>query len=207
MTTIAIDVQPQQKFSRTFTENNKFVNVQHIVSELNKQALFSQHRVLIRSENKAYQNTDGAVMADNVSLSRSVVASAKYKLLHGLPSQNDYDYTVHIDDTAMHAANQQQVEIAGLIEWLHAQEASRIVIGGMPIEECLQTTVIELCMQGGWEVIVNLSACRGYMPETMIKAVCNMRRAGAKVISDTPEVLHTLFPYSLNAHGQQSKIA
>ena len=208
MTTITIDIQPQQKFSRPSDNQLKMSNVQYIVSELNKQAALGSRRVLVRLDDETSRYNANGKTVDPVRLSRYVASNAKYKLLNGLPELEEYDFTVHVNNAQLANAgacfaDAQQQQTTGLIEWLKAQHTTMIVIGGLPVEECLQKTVLQLCEHTGWDVVVNLPACRGYAPESMFKAVCAMRRAGAKVINDVAD----MFNYSMNMPTAQSKLA
>ena len=57
----------------------------------------------------------------------------------------------------------------GAIEFLRANGVSTVLVGGLATDYCVCTTALQL-RRAGFEVIVNLGACRGITEQTCAQA-------------------------------------
>ena len=62
-----------------------------------------------------------------------------------------------------------------------------MVVGGLATDFCVKTTVLQL-NQAGFDVIVNLAACRGVATESTTAACQEMLELGIKLISNSAEL-------------------
>lgn len=213
MTTIAIDLQPQCRFSCHAANDTAHVyQPEQIVAELNQQAQYADLRLLVENTSAISHTLCNSVnnhiktatshqyfIFDKLSrLQHKAEQCRGLHFLSGLPCPADYDHEIETEaneNTSACFHDTQQSRSTGLLEWLFAQQTHTIIIGGLATEHAIRKTASQLCWYGGsWNVIVNLAACRGYTPEGIIQAVYDMRHAGVTVINDSselPALLHT----------------
>ncbi|MEI6378811.1 MAG: isochorismatase family protein [Candidatus Falkowbacteria bacterium] len=115
------------------------------------------------------------------------------QLLDGLPPISGYDFMVWkgIEDD-MHPYGACYHDLAkklstGLIEWLTCQRISTVIVGGLATDYCVLETVLEL-LEAGFEVVVNLGACRGVATDTTDTAIKKMIKHGAIIIQSSQEL-------------------
>lgn len=205
MTTIAIDIQPQCRFSCFAANDQQCVHQpENIVPELNRQARFAQKRVLVENTSTAKETLCASLCGGQEHAARNLftfslenhfpnAASCRgTHLLKGLPCPADYDHAVETEgDKAASACfhDSKESRSTGLIEWLYAQNAQTIILGGLATEHAVLETAQHLAWYNdNWHIIVNLAACRGYTPEATLKAVFALRQAGITVVTDTDEI-------------------
>jgi nicotinamidase/pyrazinamidase len=122
-----------------------------------------------------------------------IVGTKGNQLIPGLPNEGDYDLLVekgidplkHPYGACFHDLAER--ESTGAIEWLHAKQINVVIVGGLATDYCVKTTVLQLC-KAGFEVIVNLAACRGVESESTRLAYDKIRDAGAHLIIDSREL-------------------
>ena len=221
MTTIAIDLQPQCLFSCYAANDERHVHQpEQIVDELNRQARHAQLRLLVENISAAQstlcagltgnqphpQHSRQYFMFDRIShLLHKVEQCRGLHFLPGIPCPADYNHEIEIEGDGslsayFHDAGQKRS--TGLMEWLFANQASTIIIGGLATEYAIRKTACQLRWYGhNWQVIVNLAACRGYTPEGILRAVADMRQAGVVVVNDGNELENML---SKQAHQDQA---
>ena len=61
----------------------------------------------------------------------------------------------------------------GLIEWYQAKGISTVIVGGLATNYCVGETVIDLSL-AGFQVILNLGACKGIGTADELTAYVNM---------------------------------
>jgi nicotinamidase/pyrazinamidase len=76
----------------------------------------------------------------------------------------------------------------GLIEFLHASHIRVVIIGGLATDYCVKVSVLQLC-QAGFQVWVNLAACRGLDEQTMALAIERMEAVGARMFMSSAQML------------------
>lgn len=198
MTTIAIDIQPQYRFSCMAANENRFLHhPEDIVDELNRQARFADKRVLIENAGSAAGvfcqecieaplNRSGLVFNQNRDNCR------RNHLFSGLPSPADYDHVIETDGDYRHGVcfhDTSELVSTGLLEWLRKNGADTVIIGGLATEDAVTHTAQQLRYYSHrLHIIVNLSACCGYTPETTLKAIRNLREQGITVATHSAEI-------------------
>ena len=206
MTIIAIDLQPQCRFSCFAANDQQCVHrPENIVPELNRQARFAQKRLLVENVSPAQKTLCASLcggannqMYNTFTFSRESQFAHRAEscrgshLLKGLPNPADYHHAVEVEGDESGSAcfhDTKENRSTGLIEWLHAQDAQTIIIGGLAMEHAVLETAIHLnWYSDNWHVIVNLAACSGYTPESTLKAVYALREAGITVVSSSEEL-------------------
>ena len=108
------------------------------------------------------------------------------ELLDGLPHPSQYDYFVWKGmEPDMHPYGGCFHDIAekmstGAAEFLKQKGITTVIIGGLATDYCVKTTALQLA-RAGFNVIVNLEACRGIAPDTTAAAIDEMKKAGITV--------------------------
>jgi nicotinamidase/pyrazinamidase len=68
----------------------------------------------------------------------------------------------------------------GVIEFLKSRGIENIIAGGLATDYCVKNTAIQL-RKAGFNVIVNLEACRGIADDTILSAIDEMKKSGITV--------------------------
>ncbi len=74
----------------------------------------------------------------------------------------------------------------GVIEFLRCRGISTVICGGLATDYCVKTTALQL-RRAGFEVIVNLAACRGIAAGTVAAALREMAEAGFVTVASAAE--------------------
>ncbi|QEY26938.1 isochorismatase family protein [Neisseria zalophi] len=206
MTIIAIDLQPQCRFSCFAANDQQCVHQpESIVPELNRQARLAHKRVLVENVSNPKDTLCASLcggvdnlLPNSFTFSRETHFTIQAEacrgkhLLKGLPSGADYDHAIEVDGEETGSAcfhDTKEKHSTGLIEWLHTQQADTIILGGLATEYAVLETALHLdWYNDNWHIIVNLSACRGYTPEATLKTVSLLRQAGITVVFDTEDL-------------------
>lgn len=206
MTVIAIDIQPQYRFSCTAANEQRFLHQpEKIVAALNSQARLADKRALV--ENIAPDTgllcrncIDAPLNRSGFVFNRELGRCRSTHLFHGLPCPADYDFSVETDRHYRHGAcfhDSGELHSTGLMEWIHAHYADTVIIGGLATEEAVCNTAKQLMWYNNdIHVIVNLSACCGYSPQSTIEAIRSMRATGVTVVTDASSLPEALGRYS-----------
>ncbi|WP_373742015.1 isochorismatase family protein [Neisseria sp.] len=208
MAIVAIDIQPQYRFSCMAANEKRFlIRPESIVGELNRQAQFADKRLLVENttihnealchirihkENELPTDRASFIFNRNRYFSDCNSGCRARELLNGLPFQADYDHSVEVAGSHNFGAcfhDAEEKRSTGLIEWLYAQNADTVIIGGLATEEAVADTAKQLSWYNNdLHIIVNLAACCGYTPETTIETVYKMREAGITVVTETAQL-------------------
>ena len=202
-TTASFDVDPQRGFTPLCPNELPVTEGEQIAGELNKQAQFGCYR-LVSKDNHPAKAPWMATSADQVMTPVSgdypsldiqwpahcVVGTEGNRLIPGLPEESAYDQLIekgvdplrHPYGACYHDLFES--ESTGVIEWLRERHIKTLIVGGLATDYCVKITVLQLC-RAGFNVIVNLAACRGIAAETCITAHQEMRTAGAQLIADS----------------------
>ncbi len=108
------------------------------------------------------------------------------ELLDGLPHPSEYDFFVwkgmepdmHPYGACYH--DLEEKNSTGVIEFLIMKKITHIIVGGLATDYCVKTTALQL-KKAGFEVTVNLEACRGISVDTIEGALEEMKNAGITV--------------------------
>lgn len=212
MTIIAIDLQPQCRFSCHAANDARHVHQpERIVPELNRQAQYAHLRLLIENTSEMRDSLCESLLGRHAAMTagrgyfmfdktshflRKTEQCLGLHFLSGLPCPADYNHEIATEGNDSFSAcfhDAAQKRSTGLLEWLYAHEARTIIIGGLATEHAVRKTANQLRWYGNnWNVIVNLAACRGYTPNSTIQAVYDMRHAGVTVVRDSSELADVL---------------
>ncbi|WP_025565838.1 isochorismatase family protein [Psychromonas sp. SP041] len=205
-TTASFDVDPQCGFTPLCPDELPIVEGDLIADELNAQAHFAQYRVVSKDCHPAkapwIANSPEEIMSpvegEYPSLdikwpAHCVVGTKGNTLIPGLPQESSYDFLVEKGiDPLMHPYGAcyhdlGEREGTGVIEWLLSKNIITVIVGGLATDYCVKTTVLQLC-KAGFQVIVNLAACRGVDSETTEIACKEMQDAGVILITNSQEL-------------------
>ncbi len=200
----SIDVDPQKTFSPLCPNELPVTEGDQIAEALNNQAKLAAFRILTKDAHPAnavwvvdsHSDMLKPLDYDNADLtwvSHAVPGTEGFETIPGLPEITEYDHVIWKGiEPDMHPYGACFHDFAGklstgLIEWLKVKGVSRVLVGGLATDYCVKTTALQLCQAGGFDVWVNLSACRGIAPDTTAQACQEMRDAGIHVIDSISE--------------------
>lgn len=204
--TASFDVDPQRGFSPLCPQELPVPEGDQIVTELNAQATFAGTRLVSKDchpveapwiaarPEETLQPVGGNYPDLDVKWPpHCVVGTEGNRLLPGLPDEKDYDLVIekgadplkHPYGACFH--DLRETESTGAIEWLRQHRITTVIVGGLATDYCVKTTVLQL-LRAGFQVIVNLAACRGIAPDTTAEAVAAMQQQGAVIIAASGEL-------------------
>lgn len=201
----SFDVDAQRTFTPLCPDELPVAGGETIAAELNRQAELAAFRVGSKDAHSpaAVWVTDDparigqpGVAGDNVEEhwpAHAVPGTDGFELLPDLPRPAEYDFFVWKGvELDMHPYGACYHDLAermstGVIEWLRARAVSHVLIGGLATDYCVKATARQLA-DAGFEVIVNLAACRGIAPDTTDQALEMLRRHGVTMIESCAEL-------------------
>ena len=204
--TASFEVDPQRGFSPLCPQELPVPEGDHIVAELNRQAGYARARLVSKdchpavapwvaeSPEEILQPIAGNFPDLDVKWPpHCVVGTEGNRLLPGLPAEEDYDLVIekgtdplkHPYGACFH--DLQETESTGAIEWLQERGIRVLIVGGLATDYCVKTTVLQL-LRAGFQVVVNLGACRGIAPDSTAAAISVMREQGAVMIAGSHEL-------------------
>lgn len=209
-TTVAsIDIDAQCCFSPLCPEELPVPGGHDIVSELNAQAQLAHLRMgskdahppeaiwVATAEHPMLTPIEG----ENVDVrwvKHAVPGTRGFELLPGLPKITEYNFFVWKGvEPDLHPYGVCYHDFAeklstGLIEFLHARHIRILIVGGLATDYCVKVSVLQLC-RAGFNVWVNLAACRGLDEQTTALAIERMEAAGARMFTSAAHIVET-FP-------------
>lgn len=195
----SIDVDPQKTFTPLCPGELPVIDGDKIGPALNRQAALANYRVLTKDAHPAnavwvVDSHDKMLSpldhpnADLTWVSHAVPGTEGFKTIPELPAVTDYDHVIwkgvepdlHPYGACFHDI--QEKLSTGLIEWLKAKGVTTVLVGGLATDYCVKTTAMQLKQHGGFDVWVNLEACRGIAEESTQNACTEMRDAGIHTI-------------------------
>lgn len=197
-TIASIDVDTQYGFTPVCPSELPVPEAEEVVAELNRQATFAAFRIGTKDAhpaNAAWVSTPQApalspIEGNNIDVRwpvHCVPGTKGFELVNGLPHVSEYDFFVYKGvEPDMHPYGACYHDFAekvstGLIEFLHHKGVKTLLVGGLATDYCVKQTVLQL-LAAGFEVIVNLGACRGLSPQTTENAIKTMQACGAIMI-------------------------
>lgn len=123
----------------------------------------------------------------------AVPGTQGFELVPGLPPPSDYDFFVWKGvEPDMHPYGACFHDLAenmstGVIEWLHGKQVSHVLVGGLATDYCVRATALQL-QRAGFQVVLNLSACRGIAEGSTRQSLEEMRGAGIMVVENLEEL-------------------
>lgn len=176
-----------------------------IASALNVQATFAQFRV--GSKDAHPPNAKWVATRNEPTLSKidgenmdvrwpkhCVPGTKGFELIPGLPHPSQYDFFVYKGiEVDMHPYgscfhNLQESMSTGIIEFLRYHNVTTILVGGLTTEFCVKLTALQL-LRAHFEVIVNLSACKGLYKNESEEALEILKQNGAIIIHKLSELV------------------
>jgi nicotinamidase/pyrazinamidase len=206
----SFDVDAQKGFTPICPDELPVKGGDEIVDELNEQAKFASYRVGSKDCHppKALWTADeshpvfspvenGGPNVDIHWPSHCVVGTKGHELLDGLPKVEEYDFFVfkgiepnlHPYGACYH--DMEEKLSTGVIEWLKSKDVGYVVVGGLALDYCVETTAVQLA-KAGFKVIVNLSACRAVDPSKVSEACGRMATYGIRFATSSAALVYIL---------------
>jgi nicotinamidase/pyrazinamidase len=200
----SFDVDPQRTFTPLCPEELPVPGGHEIAEELNAQATFADVRVVSRDAhnpsavwiadevNPQFSPVKGYPNVDIRWKPHAMVGTEGFKLIPGL-SIDAYDFQVlkgiEVDKHPYGACYHDfaNTQSTGAIEFLKQAGTHVVLVGGLATDYCVKTTVLQL-RKAGFDVVVNLAACRGIAPDTIASAMDEMRAAGALFVENAQSI-------------------
>lgn len=195
----SFDVDPQKGFT-PLCPNELPVEDGHLIgSELNRMASLAGLRVgskdahapnaiwISSKENPQFTPVDKSFKDMDIHWnSHCVVGTEGFEFLDSLPKISSYDFMVykgverdmHPYGACYHDLN--NTMSTGVIEFLRCNAIELVIVGGLATDYCVKNTALQL-KNAGFEVVVNLSACKHIAQETLDVAIQEMTAIGIVV--------------------------
>lgn len=209
-TTASFDVDAQNGFTPLCPNELPVAGGHEIAAALNEQA--SLARIRIGSKDAHSQDARWVATKTNPQFSpvhghpeldihwarHCEVGTFGFELIEGLPKVLDYDYFVykgiepdqHPYGACYHTLDWQSPtrRSTGVIEYLKCQGIKTVIVGGLALDYCVANTALQL-QDAGFQVIVNLQACRGIEDITIDQALSRFADAGVIVVKNMQDML------------------
>ena len=200
----SFDVHAQKTFTPICPDELPVAEGDQVVVELNAQAQKAQYRIGSKEAHSAKaiwvanhrHPVLSPIVGENVDVhwpAHSVPGTKGFELIDGLPKITDYDYFVWEGvELDMHPYGACYHDLAerlstGAIEFLRQHSVITVIVGGLATDYCVKNTVLQL-LRAGFQVILNLAACRGLVPETTQAALQQMKQAGAILVENASNI-------------------
>lgn len=187
-TTASFDVDAQKGFTGLCPRELPVPGGTAIVEHLNAQAELAKFRVGSKDAHSEASDFVGSGEWPR----HCEVGTFGFELIDGLPSPDDYDYFVwkgiekhlHPYGACYHTEDwETRKRSTGVIEYLKTNGVKTVIVGGLATDYCVATTALQL-RDAGFDVIVNLAACRGITAYSTKEAIAEMCEAGVQVVED-----------------------
>jgi len=195
--TASFDVDVQKGFTPLCPGELPVTGGETLAEQLNRQAELARLRVGSKDAHpanalwKASEEKPpfSAVEGRNVDIRwnlHCVPGTPGHQLIDGLPHPADYDFFVqkgiepdmHPYGACYHDLVERQS--TGVIEFLKCSGIETVLLGGLATDYCVKTTALQL-RRAGFQVVLNLAACRGIAPDSVRDALEQMAAAGVVV--------------------------
>jgi nicotinamidase/pyrazinamidase len=188
--TASHNVDPQKGFTPLCSNELPVPDGHLIVDELNKQNSIVKFKTVSKDMHPANaiwianekQPQFSPVSGENVDIawnSHCMSGTVGAELIDGLPRMSEYDFMVAKGfEKCLHPYSSCYHDLGkkistGLIEWYKSKDISTVIVGGLATNYCVGSTVIDL-VEAGFQVILNLGACKGIGTEEEINNYVNM---------------------------------
>ena len=204
--TASFDVDPQCGFTPLCPDELPIEEGDLIADELNAQSAFANFRIVSKdchpakapwiAESAEQIMTPVEGEYPNLDIkwpAHCVVGTLGNSLIPGLPDENQYDVVIEKGiDPLKHPYGACYHDLAekegtGIIEWLQERKVDTVIVGGLATDFCVKTTVLQLS-KAGFNVILNLAACRGVALESTQQACQLMKDEGVKIVTSSAEL-------------------
>ncbi len=207
----SFDIDAQNCFTPVCPNELPVQDGEKIVDELNRQAKYATYRLGSKDAHspaaKWIATAEAPIFSpikdENIDMRwplHAVPGTQGFELIQGLPAVKDYNFFVWKGiELDMHPYGACYHDLkgklsTGAIEFLRAHHVQLVIVGGLTTEYCVKTTVLDL-LKVGFQVIVNLAACRGVTPIHVETALQEMQAAGAVIVqsaAELPDVINKL---------------
>jgi nicotinamidase/pyrazinamidase len=200
----SFDVDAQKGFTTLCPAELPVPGGEQIAEQLNQLARRAHLRVASKdahSPNALWVAANHAQMLQPLNLanadlswvSHCVPGTLGFELLDQLPAPMDYDYFVwkgiepdlHPYGACYHDLGERRS--TGVIEFLQQRGVAQVLLGGLALDYCVQTTALQL-RRAGFAVAVLLPACRALNADTAASACANMHAAGIALYSSLAQL-------------------
>ena len=202
-TTASFDVDAQYTFTPVCPDELSVPEGDLIAPALNDQSTLARIRVgskdahaptsIWRATVEAPQFSPVGTEDSDIHWNMHGVPGTKgFELLKDLPHPRDYDYFVwkgvepdmHPYGACYHTLNWKTKKVStGVIEFLKCNGIETVIVGGLATDYCVRNTALQL-KDAGFNVVLNLNACRGISKETIQDAIQEMEAVGIIVEQD-----------------------
>lgn len=188
----SFDVDPQKGFTPVCPNELPVPEGDLIVDELNAMAKLASVRVSSKdahapnaiwvssSDKPQFTPVEGDYPDMDIHWnSHCVVGTEGFEFIDGLPKPEEYDFVVYKGiERHMHPYGACYHDLAntmstGVIEFLRSKGVEVVLVGGLATDYCVKNTALQL-KNAGFEVIVNLSACRHISKDSLDLALKEM---------------------------------
>ena len=194
----------QKTFTPLCPQELPVIGGELIVPELNRQAEFARLRIgskdahspraiwVADKENPILSSIEG----DNVDVRwplHAVPGMVGFELVSGLPHPKYYDYFVWKGvEPDMHpygACYHDHAEhlSTGVLEYLLVNNIKTVIVGGLALDYCVKTTVLQL-RRADFNVVLNLAATRGIDETACEAAISEMKNMSISIIASVDEL-------------------
>ena len=200
----AFDIDAQNTFTPVCPDELPVAEGDQIVGELNAQAAFAALRIGSRDahspqaiwiadqKHPVLSPVSGSPDVDVHWPAHAIIGTKGFDFIDGLNPQG-YDFQVykgieidkHPYGACYHDLNNKLSP--GVIEYLCQHGITTVICGGLATDYCVKNTVLQL-RAAGFEVILNLAACRGIAPDTVAAALDEMRAHDITIVENTAEL-------------------
>lgn len=186
-TTASFDVDVQNGFTPLCPKELPVAGGHEIADALNAQASLCSLRLGSKDA-----HSDRADWIGKTWPRHCEVGTFGFELIAGLPKPDDYDFFVwkgiekhlHPYGACYHNEDwETRKKSTGVIEFLKVNKIKTVIVGGLATDYCVKNTALQL-KDAGFEVILNLAACRGIAAETIQAAIETMVQQGIVVVGD-----------------------
>ncbi|MGY4533900.1 nicotinamidase/pyrazinamidase [Pseudomonas sp. TE3786] len=204
MKTASFDVDAQKSFTPLCPDELPVAGGELIGAELNYMASLASVRVgskdahtpqapwVVKTHADMLQPTQ-LEHADLTWVSHCVPGTEGFTLLDELPTPYDYDYFVwkgvepdlHPYGACYHDLHDKLS--TGVIEYLRSRGVERVIVGGLALDFCVKTTALQLA-KAGFQVIIQLPACRAISEDGAAQAIADMQGAGVIISSNRAQL-------------------
>jgi nicotinamidase/pyrazinamidase len=204
--TASFDVDPQVGFSPLAPNELPVNDALAIVPELNAQAKKAQYRLASKDAHnprgiwiataEAPQFTPVGTPNVDIKWNRHCeVGTDGFAFLPGLPKPLDYDFVAYKgieEDSHPYGAcyhDMGDLRSTGVIEFLRQKGLNTVIVGGLATDFCVKTTALQL-RKAGFDVIINLAACRAIdFNGSLNAALEEMKAAGIKIAENAENII------------------
>lgn len=187
-TTASFDVDCQKGFTQLCPRELPIVGGHEVVGPLNVQAQLAKFRL----GSKDAHSDQSDFIASKTWPRHCEVGTFGFETIDGLPRPEQYDFFVwkgieknlHPYGACYHTEDwETNKRSTGVIEFLKYNGIKTVLVGGLATDHCVLETALQL-KDAGFDVIVNLAACRGISPYSVKEAIDEMLGAKIKVVND-----------------------